>query len=791
MRKDATFAQPATPTTGLAAYHVDGMRQFTPGAGGEGGDWTARYGRRIAARIDGGAKITPHTSEVFNDLHAADGRLGLPDGFRAITEVDVADPGTITDVLAALEQAAPDWRVQPDSFAVVAVPRTSIVALQAGVKRAKVDAIASKMRNGAFTEGKAPVGVRLGGKVYIRDGHHRAIAALANGARSVDMRVIDAGAGLAKGHGRNANWTDGRAGGGGFGGGAVRGAPRGAAASAHSLMSSGTHDTAVRVRQSLGAHSAALIANQVPGKAVAGAAIGTALGGPAGGVAAAAGIEAASLGLTGVLAARVKRRAEALAYLHRRETRGPQAGRTENRLNIKAGPVNNRLVTTDRTDVPAAGPRPPLNIHATVRPDVHGFGGLHGSAGADAKIAAQRVNAKIAAHRAQQQATRESATTALVGRGRSKDVYAHPSDPKKVVVRMKRHAATEAFLDFAAQAHAAKSPMARHLPNPGERRIEGDHVTFETDKLTPTKDRVRIGRDERGLYLTGLATDHPQHRSLLDTANALDAHLKAVLPEGSAHYLDLSPQNFMVGLGGKIVINDPVEGGPAVAPLRSVQAFTPKAPRAPRAPRPATKKLATPAPRTAKPRTPRAPKAPASPAARTAATRGVAAAQRNAMPREPSAPVATGRPTRFERGPGGDTYHWTSGAGGAENTALTISPAGGVHIAYRNRATGTGTGVEARQVFGTALEALRDHARSHGLQRYQWHAEETQSAALAAPQKMRGLGDFYERQLTRHPVPGYTLARDGDTFTLTREPRAAATQTRRRPRVATEQRSTP
>lgn len=216
--------------------------------------------------------------------------------------------------------------------------------------------------------------------------------------------------------------------------------------------------------------------------------------------------------------------------------------------------------------------------------DGHGGGGA-GGARAEAR---RNVEAKVNAHRAAQapsvaaeasrsrvesDARKPASRTARgraaveptrqIGRGRSKDVFEHPRSANKVVVRMKRDPVTEAFLDFARDAHARKLPIARHLPKPSALKIDGDTVTYEAPRLAQNTTRVRIGRDENGFFLTGLPENHPQRQALLDAANAIEAHLKQSVPN-ARYYFDMGPQNFMLSSNGSFVINDPVELGGAM-----------------------------------------------------------------------------------------------------------------------------------------------------------------------------------------------------------------------------------
>lgn len=83
----------------------------------------------------------------------------------------------------------------------------------------------------------------------------------------------------------------------------------------------GTSNTGKRVKRALAAHTAALAANQIPGKAVAAGAIGAKLGGAGGAAAAFSATEAASVAASALLARSVARRGKAAAYLSRRSKR--------------------------------------------------------------------------------------------------------------------------------------------------------------------------------------------------------------------------------------------------------------------------------------------------------------------------------------------------------------------------------------------------------------------------------------------------------------------------------------
>lgn len=253
MRK-STFSAPASPTSGLQTYDLEGAQDSkyaarlkrlearNPGV-------TAKAGERLqvllAARqkssmdelfhsdgMNGG--IRQITSEVFNDLGPATIEQ-LPGTHRAIMEVPVADPETIADVCAALEVAAPHWRQTPELLTEQDVPAADIVALQAGVHKDKVASIQAKLEDDAF-EGPTPIGILISGLVYIRDGHHRTIAEIANGADHVRMRIAAATlADVEKGYGLHGFWNgtepDRHGGGGGRGGSRRSGASGGSKSS--------------------------------------------------------------------------------------------------------------------------------------------------------------------------------------------------------------------------------------------------------------------------------------------------------------------------------------------------------------------------------------------------------------------------------------------------------------------------------------------------------------------------------------------------------------------------------
>lgn len=83
----------------------------------------------------------------------------------------------------------------------------------------------------------------------------------------------------------------------------------------------GTSATRKRVKRAIATHTAALAANQVPGKAIAAGALGAKLAGPAGAAAAFSATEAASVGASALLARSIARRGKVAAYLSRRSKR--------------------------------------------------------------------------------------------------------------------------------------------------------------------------------------------------------------------------------------------------------------------------------------------------------------------------------------------------------------------------------------------------------------------------------------------------------------------------------------
>ena len=144
----------------------------------------------------------------------------------------------------------------------------------------------------------------------------------------------------------------------------------------------------------------------------------------------------------------------------------------------------------------------------------------------------------------------------LIGRGRTKDVYAHRTKPNVVVVQMQRSPEAESFLEFARDAHRHNLPEAKHLPRVTRTRITGDRITYAAERLQPNPTRARIGRDNGRFFATGVGES--ERKPLLNTVEALDAHLRRKHPKGS-YYYDMSPQNFMRRRNGNLVINDPVE----------------------------------------------------------------------------------------------------------------------------------------------------------------------------------------------------------------------------------------
>jgi hypothetical protein len=147
-----------------------------------------------------------------------------------------------------------------------------------------------------------------------------------------------------------------------------------------------------------------------------------------------------------------------------------------------------------------------------------------------------------------------------IGRGRSKSVFADPNDPRSVFVEMRPDMVTGAFLDFARQAHAEGAPYAKHLPNPGEAASMESGIRFSTERLEENQTRARVGVENGRFFITGLAENDPQRKSILQAMDALRAYLRETLPADAPRYFfDLGPQNFMRRSNGTLVINDPVE----------------------------------------------------------------------------------------------------------------------------------------------------------------------------------------------------------------------------------------
>jgi hypothetical protein len=139
------------------------------------------------------------------------------------------------------------------------------------------------------------------------------------------------------------------------------------------------------------------------------------------------------------------------------------------------------------------------------------------------------------APRRQYAGSQEGPVGALIGAGRAKKVYEHPTNADAVVVRIASPSDMDlALIEFAQAAHAQRLPMAAHLPRVGNlsRNADGS-LSYEAERLAHQQGArsVSLGRDravtaDGGWYVRGLPEGDPQSASLRATMDAMNRHLQ-------------------------------------------------------------------------------------------------------------------------------------------------------------------------------------------------------------------------------------------------------------------------
>ena len=193
-----------------------------------------------------------------------------------------------------------------------------------------------------------------------------------------------------------------------------------------------------------------------------------------------------------------------------------------------------------------------------------GSSARRGAAIADDVLSGMRAPAP----RRQYAGSQEGPVGALIGAGRAKKVYEHPTNADAVVVRIASPSDMDlALIEFAQAAHAQRLPMAAHLPRVGNlsRNADGS-LSYEAERLAHQQGArsVSLGRDravtaDGGWYVRGLPEGDPQSASLRATMDAMNRHLQGRV--SGRFYGDAHSKNVMVSRDGRLILNDPFEWG--------------------------------------------------------------------------------------------------------------------------------------------------------------------------------------------------------------------------------------
>ncbi len=142
----------------------------------------------------GAAHASPHSAALpfYENDFSDTGKLNArrKEGNRDLTELPFPGDTVVGKVLDAATAKNKDWLFDTIDQPLQDVPVKDLVAMQPTMDEAQID----KYRTGE--EDNDPfnmIGVRYGGKIYIRNGTHRTVARMQNGENTIPFKVFDAG----------------------------------------------------------------------------------------------------------------------------------------------------------------------------------------------------------------------------------------------------------------------------------------------------------------------------------------------------------------------------------------------------------------------------------------------------------------------------------------------------------------------------------------------------------------------------------------------------------------------
>jgi hypothetical protein len=176
-----------------ASVLVEGRGPSSVVRGGAGGKFTGKTLEQIRKAISP-SKLPVHKND-FSDLGKLNSKETKP-GSRRISELPFPGDTKLQEVFDAVEKNNPDWKMDLQDTKPTKVPVDKLIAMQPDVSTATVEHYqkhgSAKDEFGAKTG--APIVMEYQGKYYIRNGTHRTVAEMRNGAQDIEARVVRTGA---------------------------------------------------------------------------------------------------------------------------------------------------------------------------------------------------------------------------------------------------------------------------------------------------------------------------------------------------------------------------------------------------------------------------------------------------------------------------------------------------------------------------------------------------------------------------------------------------------------------